>query len=79
MNLENMQRSMFYLTSRDAKRVMTDSSDKYFHQQHFASKQKSLRLSTTSGSNVMAQTVILMFLMTLTLTVGICYIDCHKK
>ena len=23
MNLENMQRSMFYLTSRDAKRAMT--------------------------------------------------------
>ena len=36
----------------------SDSSDRYFHQQHFATNQK----STTSGSKVMAQTVVLMTL-----------------
>ena len=50
-----------------------------FISNNFASNQKSLRLSTTSGSDVMAQTVVLMFLMTLTMTFGICHIDCHKS
>ena len=33
----------------------------------------------TSGSKVMAQRVVLMFLMTLNLTFDLCYIDCQTK
>ena len=34
-------------------------------------------VSTTSGSKVMTQTVVLMFLITLTLTFDLCSIGCH--
>ena len=52
---------MFYLTSRDAKigtpyviaaREYLITSDRYFHQEHFATNQKTLRLPIKSGSNV---------------------------
>ena len=40
---------------------------------------RNAKTTTTSGSKVMAQTVFLMFLMTLTLTFDLCSIDCHTK
>ena len=73
-NLESMQNGTFYLTSRDAKTIRRpswwmDHFDRYFHQEHFATNQKSPK--------VMAQTVVLMFLMTLTLTFDLYSIGCH--
>ena len=57
-NLENMQISyvLFDVTSWGL-----DTSDRYFDQEYF-------EVSTISGSKVMAQTVVFVFLVTLTLT-----------
>ena len=56
-----MQKIVLYLTSRDAKTVRRtpwglDTSDRYFDQEHFE-----------SGSKVMAQAVVFIFFVTLTL------------
>ena len=64
---------MFYLTSRDAKRYVVrhgdpDTSDRYFDKEHFETNQKSLRLK------VMAQIVVFVFSVTLTLTFHLCSI-----
>ena len=63
---------MFYLTSRDAKTVRRtswglDTSDRYFDKEHFETNQKSLR-------KVMAQIVVFVFSVTLTLTFDLCSI-----
>ena len=45
-----------------------DTSDRYFDKEHF---------ETTSGSEVMAQIVVFVFSVTLTLTFDLCSIVCH--
>ena len=64
---------IFYLTSRDTKRYVVrhgdyDTSDRYFDKEHFETNQKS------SGSKVMAQIVVFVFSVTLTLTCDLCSI-----
>ena len=54
---------VFYLTSRDAKTVVVRHGGWIFSSVTFCNQPV---VSTTSGSKVMAQTVVLMFLMTLT-------------
>ena len=66
---------MFYLTSRDAKTLRhaswgLDTSDRYFDMEHF-------EVSTTSGSKVMAEIVVFVFSVTLTLTFDLCSIFYH--
>ena len=64
-----------FLTSRDAKTVRRTSwgtSDRYFNQEHFKTQPE---VSTTFSSKVMAQTMVFMFLVTLTLTFDLCYIS----
>ena len=62
---------MFYLESRDTKTVRRtswglDTYDRYFHQEHFETNRKSLK--------VMAQIVVFVFSVTLTLTCDLCSI-----
>ena len=64
---------MFYLTSRDAKTVRRTSwglntFDRYFDKEHLETNQKSLRLP------VMAEIVVFVFSVTLTLTFDLCSI-----
>ena len=47
-----------------------DTSDRYFDKEHF-------EISTTSGSKVMAQIVVFVYSVTLTLTFDLCSIVCH--
>ena len=46
-----------------------DNSDRYFDKEHFE--------TTTSGSKVMAQIVVFVYSVTLTLTFDLCSIVCH--
>ena len=48
-----------------------DTSDRYFDKEHFETNQK---VSTTSGSKVMAQIVVFVYSVTLTLTFDLCSI-----
>ena len=50
-----------------------DTSDRYVDKEHFETNQK----STTSGSKVMAQIVVFVFSVTLTLTFDLFSIVCH--
>ena len=52
----------------------SDPSHRYFDKEHFETNQKSLRLS---GSKVMAQIVVFVYTVTLTLTFDLCSIVCH--
>ena len=60
---------IFYLTSRDANRVCRTSLRMILLIGIVINNILQPEVSTTFGSKVMAQTVVLMFLMTLTLTV----------
>ena len=51
-----------------------DNSDRYLDKEHFETNQKS---PTTSGSKVMAQIVVFVFSVTLTLTFDLFSIVCH--
>ena len=76
---------LIYLTSRDAKTLRhaswgLDTSDTYFNKEHFETNQKSLRLYNGvfgcrfnwCGSKVIAQIVVFVFSVTLTLTFDLC-------
>ena len=71
---------LIYLTSHDAKTLhpcvmgTCDTSDRYFDKKHFEITQKSLRLPVQT---VMAQIVVFVYSVTLTLTFDLCSIVCH--
>ena len=72
-NLENMPKSCIF-DAKTLRHASCELIDRYFDQEHFEINWNS---TTTSGSKVMAQTVVFLFSVTLTLTFDICSIFWH--
>ena len=71
LRIRKYAKIVFYLTPRDAKTLRhaswgLDTSDRYFDKEHFETNQ--------SGSKVMAQIVVFVFSVTVTLTFDLCSI-----